>query len=417
MIKKTIISVFLLALAWPIFACTTAVISGKATPDGRPLLWKHRDTWAVNNKIVQLFDGKYACVGLVNSVDTANLSMWIGHNSKGFAIMNSASYNLNNDTVQLNGFEGRLIKQALQNCASVADFEKMLDNFTKPTRLEGNFGVIDAKGEAAYYELGNFTYKKYDANNPEDAPNGYLIRTNYSFSGEYGGGGGYIRYETINKVFEDALRADNLDFCTILQDGSRNLKHSLLDIDLNDYADLAENTPTTVFFKDFIPRSGTSSSCVVQGVKNNESPSLTTMWSVVGFPLTSVAIPVWLNARVDLPEVVSLNDEIGDSPLSCFSLALKKDIYAFKLGSHSEYYIDINKVINADKSGYLQKIAPLENKIIEISEAVLNKWRKSGKVNNKEMKDLYSRIDNTITEFYTTNYGLDCEHAKDQNHE
>ena len=31
--------------------CTTAVISGKATNDGRPLLMKHRDTDDLNNII------------------------------------------------------------------------------------------------------------------------------------------------------------------------------------------------------------------------------------------------------------------------------------------------------------------------------------------------------------------------------
>jgi len=262
----SIIVLLILIISAQSFACTTAVISGKATPDGRPLLWKHRDTWALNNKIVQFFDGKYDCVGLVNSVDTANQSIWIGFNNEGFAIMNSASYNLNYDTVKLLGLEGRLIKNALQNCASVSDFEEMINNMEKPTRLEGNFGVIDALGGAAYYELGNFDYVKFDATNPEDAPNGYIIRTNYSFSGEYGDGGGYIRYETINEVFEEALKNNDLDYCKILQNGSRNLKHSLLEIDLNSYGNLPENTPTTVFFKDFIPRNGTSSSCVVQGI-------------------------------------------------------------------------------------------------------------------------------------------------------
>ena len=29
--------------------CTTAVVSGSATPDGRPLLWKNRDTDEANN--------------------------------------------------------------------------------------------------------------------------------------------------------------------------------------------------------------------------------------------------------------------------------------------------------------------------------------------------------------------------------
>ncbi len=156
--KKLIVSIliFLLGGFSSANACTTAVVSGKATKDGRPLLWKHRDTWTINNKIVQFFDGKYACTGLVNSVDTANLSIWIGFNSQGFAIMNSASYNLNNDTITQTGLEGRLMKEALQNCADIDEFEAFLKQLEKPVRLEANFGVIDAKGGAAYFELGNF---------------------------------------------------------------------------------------------------------------------------------------------------------------------------------------------------------------------------------------------------------------------
>jgi hypothetical protein len=38
------ISGFLLMGQLAIFPCTVAVVSGKATPDGRPLLWKNRDT-------------------------------------------------------------------------------------------------------------------------------------------------------------------------------------------------------------------------------------------------------------------------------------------------------------------------------------------------------------------------------------
>ncbi|OYT12519.1 MAG: hypothetical protein B6I19_09685 [Bacteroidetes bacterium 4572_114] len=388
------------------YACTTAVISGKATPDGRPLLWKHRDTWSVNNKIVQFFDGKYACAGLVNSIDTANQSIWIGYNSEGFAIMNSASYNLNYDTIELNGLEGRLMKIALQACATIDDFEQMIIDMEKPTRLEGNFGVIDANGGAAYFELGNFEYVKYDATDAEDAPNGYIIRTNFSASGEYGDGGGYIRFETISDVFEEALANNTLDYCTILQKGSRNLKHSLLNIDLNSYGNLPENTPTTVFFKDFIPRSGTSSSCVVQGVKPGENPALAAMWSVVGFPLTSVVVPVWLNKKVGLPAVVQFNDDIDDSPLSNYSLILKDNIYAYKLGSHSEYYIDINQVVNADNSGFLQKIIPLENQIISNSEKYFAEWREDDKINIKQMRELYDWIDDTIKNFYQTSFNL-----------
>ncbi|MCD6346748.1 MAG: hypothetical protein J7L96_04935, partial [Bacteroidales bacterium] len=153
-------------------ACTTAVVSGKYTPDGRPLLWKHRDTGVLSNKIMQFNDGKYPYTGLVNSLDINGSSIWGGYNSAGFAIMNSASYNLNNDTIKQSGLEGRLMKRALRECATIDDFEKLLSELPKPVRLEANFGVIDANGGAAYFELGNFTYAKIDANDPKIAPYG-----------------------------------------------------------------------------------------------------------------------------------------------------------------------------------------------------------------------------------------------------
>ncbi len=405
MISRKLITLFILLVIAGIFrgmACSTAVISGKATSDGRPLLWKHRDTWSLTNKIVQFFDGKYACVGLVNAVDTINESIWVGFNSEGFAIMNSASYNLNNDTIALNGFEGKLIKLALQNCSTVEDFEILITNMQKPTRLEGNFGVIDASGAAAYFELGNFTFKKYDANNPADAPNGYLIRTNYSFSGDTAGGGGYVRYVTINEAFEKALSNRQLDYCSIIQDGSRSLKHSLLDIDLSNYSNLPENTPTLVFFSDYVPRNSTASSCVVQGIKSDENPLLCTMWSAVGFPMTTITIPVWLNKDVDLPMVVKYDDSLKDSPISNFSLKIKDEVFAYKLGIDSKNYIDVNRLINSDGSGFMQKMIPFEKKLLEKSEEYLSGWRKTKSYDNKQMKELYNWISDEVEKFYLT---------------
>jgi hypothetical protein len=58
---------------WP---CTTAVVSGKATNDGRPLLLKNRDADALQNKLVYFSDGKYRFIGLVNSEDKENKEVW-----------------------------------------------------------------------------------------------------------------------------------------------------------------------------------------------------------------------------------------------------------------------------------------------------------------------------------------------------
>ena len=122
--KIFLISIFLLGIYLYAQSCTTAVISGKYTKDGRPMLFKNRDTWAINNSI-RYFDAKpYSFVGLVNSKDPEGKSIWIGNNSAGFAIMNSASYNLNTgDTLKLSGLEGRIIKEALATCKTIQDFE------------------------------------------------------------------------------------------------------------------------------------------------------------------------------------------------------------------------------------------------------------------------------------------------------
>ena len=40
-------------------ACTTAVVSGKATADGRPLLWKNRDADDLHNQAVYRDDGYF----------------------------------------------------------------------------------------------------------------------------------------------------------------------------------------------------------------------------------------------------------------------------------------------------------------------------------------------------------------------
>ena len=80
----------------------------------------------------------------------------------GFGIMNSASYNLklNDDTTKISDLEGMIMKMALERCATLEDFEKMLNDLPKPLGVEANFGVIDANGGAAYYETDNFKFIK-----------------------------------------------------------------------------------------------------------------------------------------------------------------------------------------------------------------------------------------------------------------
>ncbi len=410
--KKLTIIILLIAglFSAEINACTTAVISGKYTKNGKPLLWKHRDTWAVNNKIMHFKDGKYEYTALVNSKDKKGRSVWIGFNSTGFSIMNSASYNLNNDTIEQSGLEGRIMKKALQTCATIDDFEQLLKDMPQPTRLEANFGVIDAEGGAAYFELANFHYIKVDANDPTVAPFGYLIRTNYSHTGKIGVGGGYIRYVTTNKVFDEAVKHNELTAQTVLQKASRNLTHSLTGDDLWTNVDVPENTNKYVFFVDYIPRRGSSSSIIIEGVNKKEDTEEMVMWTVLGFPLTSVIIPVWQHSDMQLPEIMSYDEDLNDSPLCHYALELKKDVYSYRWGLNKKYYINVNSLLNANNSGFMQVLPSLEEKILEEAYSKKAKWEKDG-LNVKELNEYYKWIDQTTTQFYQENFpqlGIEC---------
>ena len=379
--------------------CTTGVFSGKSTEDGRPLLWKHRDTGFLQNKIVFFDDGNYDYIGIVNSVDSSGAEVWIGYNSAGFAIMNSASYNLKpeSDTTRITDREGVLMKKALQDCVTLKDFENLLTEYPKPLGVEANFGVIDSSGGAAYYEVDNFNFIKLDVNDTTIAPDGYLLHTNYSFTGEEDEGSGYIRYATADMLFSQAYEKNKISPQFIIQNVSRSLYHSLT----------KENIEFTgkefVPFRDFIPRYYSSSSTVIQGSKPEVENDFYTMWTLLGFPLTTVAVPVWLQDEISLPEI--LTAESGENAkLADFSLSLKEKAFPVKRGS-GEDYIKINELFNKAGTGITQKLIPLENKIFSETKDKLQLWR-SGNLKSDEIKDFYNYIDEKILNFYQSSFDL-----------
>ena len=71
--KKIILSLALALTGFVgAYACTSAIISGRLTENGRPLLWKNRDTSDLNNKVekIESKDGSYEYVAVYNGRDT-----------------------------------------------------------------------------------------------------------------------------------------------------------------------------------------------------------------------------------------------------------------------------------------------------------------------------------------------------------
>jgi hypothetical protein len=72
--------------------CTIGVASGKATTDGRPILWKNRDGSGRDYEVVYFKDGRFKYLAVVPVGDSQ--SNGGGVNEFGFCIVYSASPDL-----------------------------------------------------------------------------------------------------------------------------------------------------------------------------------------------------------------------------------------------------------------------------------------------------------------------------------
>ncbi len=197
-----------LFLSAPAIACTSCIVSGKFTKDGKAVMFKHRDS-SCQEVAVEYFQGeKYRMMCLVNAdwrtnptakVSPGTHEAWSGMNETGFAIMNTATYDLKDDDVPFEKMEmeGVFMYRALEICATLEDFEVFLDTLSRPMGVEANFGVIDEKGGAAYYEVNNHSWTKFDVNKE---PLGYRVVTNFTMTGRQEDRKGVDRYIKAHKI-------------------------------------------------------------------------------------------------------------------------------------------------------------------------------------------------------------------------
>lgn len=319
-------------------ACTSMLVSAELSGTGRPLMWKHRDTGTEHNFVerVPARNGMLGYVALFDGGDTELKQAWMGMNDSGFAILNTASYNVQPDTAKIKDNEGYLMTIALQTCRSVNDFEKILKTLRKPLGVQANFGVMDATGNLAYFEVNDHTYKRFDV---KDAPEGYLIRTNFSMSGENGGGYGYIRYANVTDLLKPEIETKSITPQTFTEKASRSFWHSLIK------KDFAEDTCQWVVDQDFIPRRSSTASIVIEGVNPNEPVSDMVMWTALGYPPCSFVQPVTLSS---VPESLRPIAEGFRSPFNNSVLELKRKAFPLNIGNGKQY-IDMN---------FLRKIMP-----------------------------------------------------------
>ncbi len=367
-------------------SCTIAVIDGRITPDGRPLLWKNRDVTNPDQEFAYFSDGRYRYVA--NIYNGGTNKAWAGANEEGFGIINSDTYN--NGTNRGTGpDDGQVMKWALQYCLTVDDFQRYLDSTNITGRATTHcYGVIDAYGNAAMFEASNNSYVRFNAS---DAPEGFIARANFAVSGSIDNRLGLDRYE---RAISRLSSTEYIDFIYL-------------------YDSLASDVGTTEINPLPFPFFG-SGSTLPQGyistystinryltkscqiIVGKSSPSDITvypfMWGAFGQPLLSLPFPLFPSTEGVSP----LLDGASGSEICRAQLDIRATIYDTHIGHY------FNTQAAKDVMDYFM---PVRAGIISVVESRLRDYESTG-FTYEELRAFSDSVALTVGEAYSMGLSL-----------
>jgi len=131
------------------------------------------------------------------------------------------------------------------------------------------------------------------------------------------------------------------------------------------------------------------------------------MWTLVGFPLTTVAVPVWVSAGKTLPAAVSMMDNMH-APLCDAAMTLKNQLFPIKRGSGPKY-MNVALLLNKEKTGILQKVELVEKEIFMKTAALVAALPAKGKQQKEALLEHYKWLDGYITESYKELFGIEVK--------
>jgi len=260
----------------------------------------------------------------------------------------------------------------LGTCATVAEFIAFLDETNSTGRqTRANFGVIDSTGAAAIFEVNKDSYWMFDATDTTEAPDGYIIRTNFAINGDGVNGSGYERYDRSSDLIESFHNGDSLNYRSILRHQMR------------DFSDFSSN-PVPVPFADTwisgrpygyiytdvsVCRSSSVSAAVIHGILSGEPAKLSTMWTILGQPAAGIAVPYW-------PVGATPEEANGSStaPLCDKALQIRAGLFDYAENGH---YIDSYKLRDESDGGLWKTTFTAEDTIFMWADEQLETWRAS----------------------------------------
>ncbi len=336
------------------------------------MLWKNRDVTGEVQKFCYYepsreTDAYYAFIGNCYSDDTTRVYM--GLNEVGFAVINSNSYNLG-DSLGEGVDDGVLLRMALESCRTLSDFEELLDLTSAKGRKDcWNIGAFDADGNAALYECSNRSYVKFDADNPEDAPEGIILRATYGLSGGPNNRIGIERYKRAGEIVYDRHDDIPIDVKFVLQELSRDLASPLANPYPLPYNGRQMGRPAGFIYVNgvTINRNISRSCMVIRGVSEAQDPRLSTLYCSIGPPVISVAFPLWVESR-NVPGSLNLGLE---TPMFSLVKRHKANLYPM---TKDPNFLDSHYLLGPDGDGIFNYTIPLENQALQAAEEYLRAW-------------------------------------------
>ncbi len=345
-----------------------AVIPPVSSSDNRPMLWINMES-DNNNIHLFYFRGRhYDFISIIENKDTSRVLM--GMNTAGFALVYTTAFDQTGDSLADNS---QFTKSALGLCGKVDDLKELLQK----NHPNANFGCFDVYGNCAVFESGLDQIKEYNVTDSTDAADGFLVRSNFSFSGKKDVPGTSWRYHRACELLSSAVETHNLDYKYLIQHVARDLKNADMDPYPLPYKQQFRNAPEG-FIKtnDSINQSRTVVSAVFMGASKQNNAEPASLWIIPGEPVCGVAVPLW-------PQCSNIPKELTGNSISNMNKVITEIHNRIYYKKKWPTYLD-SKLYAQGKNSVLSKILKTENEIFADTE----KFKKNFQTKIIQFKDI-----------------------------
>jgi len=266
--------------------------------------------------------------------------------------------------------------------------------------------VIDSSGAAKLYECTNTNHTIYDANQCQHAPDGYILRSVFGISGSEPTEG-VARYYRARHLLECYTQDNPLNVRFILQTLAR-------DFSLSSDSDFSHNDPYPLpyyGFQDTLPigcviteetinRYKTRSCSVIRGVLPGENPLLSTTYAMLGQPVLSLAVPLWVGSEY-VPYCLRGRDQ---APWYSIIAQRMSEIYPYD-NDNGEVIMNSHYLLDSLGNGVYTWSLNLEDWGLDEAESKLEIWRQT-EFNTLDIRQGEIEIANDLWNGFASNENL-----------